>query len=70
MCEKIVSKQAAREIDPCLIDEINELKTVKWNLKFQSIMSCCGHGKYQKTLIVKNRASGFYFEWFSTSGIK
>lgn len=65
MCEKIITKGSAREVDPCLVDEINKLKTVKWNKKFQSIMSCCGHNRYSKTLIVMNRGSGYVFEWFS-----
>ena len=63
MCEK--KPGCAREVDPCLVDEINDLKTMRWNKKFQSIMCCCGHSKYPKTLIVKNRASGFVFEWFT-----
>lgn len=63
MCQK--KPYQNRKIDDCLVDEINALKTTNWNQKFQSIMSCCGHGKYPKTLIVKNRASGKVFEWYS-----
>jgi len=63
MCEK--KSYCVTEVDLCLVEEINALKTVQWNKKFQSIMCCCGHGKYPKTLIVKNRASGSVFEWFS-----
>lgn len=65
MCEKIITKCHSKEVDPCLVDEINELKTTEWNKKFMSIMSCCGHGKYSKSLIVKNRASSAIFEWYS-----
>lgn len=67
VCEKIISKGAAREIDPCLIEELEALKNEypKFKEKFQLIMSCCGHGKYSKTIIVKNRYSGACFEWLS-----
>ena len=64
MCE--LEKYGTTRVDPCLIDEINSLKTPEWNKKFMSIMSCCGHGKYPKTLIVKNRGSGSVFEWFTS----
>ncbi len=65
MCEKTNLGEPSREFDSCLIDEINELKTEYFNRKFGTIMSCCGHGKYSKTLIVRNKISGAIFEWFS-----
>lgn len=65
MCLKIISKGSSNKIDPCLVAEIELLKTKEFNRKFQTIMSCCGHGKYPKTLIVKNIASGCVFEWYS-----
>ena len=63
MCE--LEKYGTTRIDPCLVDEINIIKTKEWIQNYQSIMSCCGHGKYKKTFIVKNRFSGAFFEWFS-----
>lgn len=67
VCEKIISKGTARNIDPCLIEELEALKNEypKFKEKFQLIMSCCGHGKYPKTIIVKNRYSRTCFEWLS-----
>ena len=66
MCKKVVTKRAAIEIDPCLIPELEAIKK-KYNFKnkFKMIMSCCGHGKYSKTLIVQNTISGCYFDWYS-----
>ncbi len=67
MCEKIILKGCARGIDPCLVDEIERIKNTFPNFKrkFIDIMSCCGHGKYDKTFVVQNRSSDAYFDWFS-----
>ena len=67
MCEKIISKSSAINIDQCLVDEIERIKNTfpRFKQKFKDIMSCCGHGKYDKTFVVQNRASKTYFDWFS-----
>ncbi len=67
MCEKVITGGSARNIDPCLEKELKELKNTipRFNEKFKTIMSCCGHLKYSKTLILQNRGSKCIFEWFS-----
>ena len=63
MCELV--KHGTTRIDPCLVDEIYAIKTKEWIQNYQSIMSCCGHGKYKKTFIVRNRATRHVFDWFT-----
>ena len=47
MC-KFNPKNDSRRIDPCIRDFI------KWlNNKHKTILSCCGHGKYPMSVIVK-----------------
>jgi len=67
LCKKVISKGSAKKIDPCLVEELKTIKNTfpRFKEKFEMIMSCCGHGKYKKTLIVKNKFSNHYFEWFS-----
>lgn len=67
MCVKIITEGSARNIDPCLVKELEELKDTfpRFKEKFKTIMSCCGHFKYSKTLVVQNRGSKVHFEWFS-----
>ena len=67
MCEKIITHGSAREIDPCLEEELKKLENTfpRFKEKFKMIMSCCGHYKYSKTLILQNRGSKVHFEWFS-----
>jgi hypothetical protein len=65
MCKKIITEGSARNIDPCLEKELEQIKTPYFQKKFEIKMSCCGHGKYSKTLIVQNRGSKCIFEWFS-----
>ena len=50
MCEKkyFGKRSASRRIDPCLVDEIEELN--KNGTK--TVASCCGHGKYPRSIIV------------------
>ena len=67
MCEKIISKGAARNIDPCMIEEIEDIRENirDFDKRFKTIMSCCGHDKYPRTFIVQNKGSGHHFEWYS-----
>jgi hypothetical protein len=61
MCKKI--KGCGRRIDKCmqnLVSFINET-----NSGWQSISSCCGHGKYRPTLILETFGIPSYLEVFS-----
>lgn len=71
MCEKIITKGSAIEIDSCIVEELEEIKNTFPNFKekFQDIMSCCGHSKYTKTFVVQNNFSQHYFEWFSGTSL-
>jgi len=42
------------KVDDCIVDEI-----YKWmNFGFVTLGSCCGHGKYPKTIVVKDNRMG------------
>ena len=56
------------EIDECIKQEIEDLNKefkTKYRGKFKTILSCCGHNKYHKTVLVRNVYTGAVFEWFS-----
>ena len=52
-------------IDKCLILIINQLN--KSNLK--TLASCCGHGKYNSTIVVKDK-KGNIFEFYSRISLR
>jgi len=53
MC-KFNPKNDSRRIDPCIRE------FVKWlNNKHKTILSCCGHGKYPMSVIVKEYVTSF-----------
>lgn len=60
MCDK--KPYCNPRIDTCLIEIVKMINQDK-NLK--TILSCCGHEKYPKTIIVLNRETNKVFEWFS-----
>jgi hypothetical protein len=62
MCQK--KSYCNREIDECIRKSVEEINNDKFE-RFQTRLSCCGHGKYTKTIIVKNKRSQHVFEWFS-----
>jgi len=59
MCEKPAHP---RNIDPCMkpvIDSINA------NPRYRTLLSCCGHGVYQKSIVVLDKETQTVFEWFT-----
>jgi hypothetical protein len=50
MCNKV--KGCNRQIDFCLRNQINIINSLS-NYKFKTISSCCGHGKYHKTIVIR-----------------
>ncbi len=62
MCD--LEKYGNTRIDPCLHELLDTIKQFRDGL-FKTIMSCCGHGKYDTTVIVQNKSSGCVFEWFT-----
>ena len=59
MCDKL--PYCNPRIDKCLIPTINHLNK---STKLKTLASCCGHGKYNSTIIVKDR-KGNIFEFYS-----
>ena len=49
------------KVDNCLV---GELISINLSVRYKSISSCCGHGKYPKTIIVKDK-KGLIFELHS-----
>ena len=62
MCVKL--PYCSRKIDPCIQELVHRINTT-WKGIFETVSSCCGHGKYPTTVVVRNVLSGYYFEWFS-----
>ena len=54
MCKKL--PYCARKIDPCLLDKIKRLRRDGFN----TISSCCGHGKYRPTVVVREHDNHVY----------
>ena len=52
MCKKKQFKYCPSEIDECLVRLIEFMKIMGG--KLQPVASCCGHGKYPMTIIVRN----------------
>ena len=48
-------------IDYCIADIVAALNAAN----ITTVASCCGHGVYHKTIIVKDLKSGGFFDWIS-----
>jgi len=60
MCTKLL--YCNPRIDTCLIKLIKEINNKGI---YKTLSSCCGHNKYPKTIIVKEKLSGNISEYFS-----
>ena len=60
MCDKLPYNNP--RIDKCLVKEINAINAKG---QYRSILSCCGHNKYPKSIVVKERSTGRIYEYFS-----
>ena len=65
MCDKLPYNNP--RIDKCLVEEI---KKINDKGMYKTILSCCGHGKYDKTIVVKERNTGHIFEFFTKIQLK
>ena len=63
MCEKITGKYPNHQIDECIRDEIAYIIIKTSNII--PIMSCCGHGKYHKSFVVKVKETNEYCDFYS-----
>lgn len=59
MCDKLHYNNP--RIDACLREKI---RGINQNTPFKTIASCCGHGKYPTTIVVRDK-SGKIHEYFS-----
>lgn len=48
MCEK--KPYCGTRIDPCLVEIVQKANTM---IKGHTILSCCGHNKYHKTIVIR-----------------
>lgn len=64
MCDKLYLKQGYcnPRIDSCIQELVFNINK-KPNLK--TLASCCGHNRYPKTIVVKNKTTHEIFEYFS-----
>lgn len=63
MC-KFVNNAKHSRIDKCMVQEINDFNKKLRKKGVKTISSCCGHGKYPKTIVLKDR-EGYVWEHFS-----
>jgi hypothetical protein len=49
-------------VDPCMIDEIITINNIG---SYKTILSCCGHGQYPRTIVVEEKTTGKVFEWYT-----
>jgi len=57
----ILSVGRIKRVDSCMVDTIRK---INHTTDFDTLGSCCGHGKYLKTVVVKN-PKGTIMEYFS-----
>jgi len=60
MCKKL--PYCARYIDSCIMSVISEINA---DSQYRTLASCCGHGKYATTIVVRDTLHNQNFEWFS-----
>ena len=63
MCDKL--PYCNPRIDKCLISIINNLNK---STELKTLVSCCGHGKYNSTIVVKDKI-GNIFEYYSNKSL-
>jgi len=60
------SKPNNRRIDPeirSLVESVNHISFIT------TVGSCCGHGKYHPTIVVKTSDNGYFYEFISDTAI-
>lgn len=60
MCDKIFKKYPMRKIDPCIVDAVRDIN----NNGLKTIASCCGHGKYHPSIIIRKKDNSCW-DWFT-----
>ena len=62
MCQKV--KGCNRQIDSCLQEELRHLQALSYSNQV-FISSCCGHGIYQKTAVLRDKITNKCYEFYS-----
>ncbi len=64
MCDKLYVKQGYcnPRFDKCLISKLEEINAPG---ELKTLASCCGHGVYPTTIVVKRKKDGFIYEFYS-----
>jgi hypothetical protein len=57
---EVIIEGKSISVDSCIADEVSELNRVG----IKTLGCCCGHGKYEKTIIIKGHKIPNW-EWFS-----
>jgi tRNA(Phe) wybutosine-synthesizing methylase Tyw3 len=65
MCNKLPYENP--RMDKCIVDVIAK---INYEGVYSTIASCCGHGVIDKTIVVKELATGKIFEYFSEWELK
>ena len=60
MCSKL--PYCNPRIDVCLIQGIKDLNIIP---HYKTLSSCCGHGKYDPTVVIKNLSTGIISEFYT-----
>lgn len=60
MCQKL--HYCARKIDPCLTARVKEIND---DPNLRTLSCCCGHGKYDPTIVVLHKACRIAYEYFT-----
>ena len=72
MC-KLNKKNGGRRIDICMVNLVNFINKTTKLTGFRTVSSCCGHGKYPPSLLVKHTSyqpEDFALEIFSRKIVK
>lgn len=51
-------------VDSCIADTVDFINR-ELSDTFVTVGCCCGHGKYQSTIVVKEKHTGKHFEYFT-----
>ena len=65
MCSKLA--YCNPRIDKCLQELV---KQINKESEYTTLSSCCGHGKYDITIVAEHKESGKVIEWFSKVSIQ
>ena len=74
MCEvgtmkEVIIQDKSISVDSCIAETVQMINTELSN-KIKTLGCCCGHGKYPKTIVVKDLLTGINYEYFTKKIIR